>query len=59
MKHWLAIQHLAFEDLGNIAPVLVRAEIGHRYIEEWSPKLIHIDPDAPGSMASWRGCAAV
>lgn len=44
MTSSLAIRHVAFEDLGNLAPVLDHAGIAPRYLDGWSPDLAHIDP---------------
>ena len=43
----LAIRHVAFEDLGTLAPVLDQSGIAPRYLDGWSPDLAHVDPVAP------------
>ena len=48
MTSSLAIQHVAFEDLGTLAPVLDHAGMAPRYLDGWSPELAHVDPAAPG-----------
>ena len=47
MTSSLAIRHVAFEDLGTLAPVLDQSGIAPRYLDGWSPDLVHVDPVAP------------
>ena len=47
MTSSLAIRHVAFEDLGTLAPVLDQSGIAPRYLDGWSPDLAHVDPVAP------------
>lgn len=59
MKHSVAIRHLAFEDLGNLVPVLHQARLAPRHLGPWGAELSDIDPAVPNLAAVLGGPVAV
>ncbi|MEI2582147.1 hypothetical protein [Scytonema sp. PRP1] len=47
MKNAIAIRHVAFEDLGSLAPILLQQDYAITYLEAGFDSLAEINPLAP------------